>query len=54
MAIVSMRTALCPHLEECEQSATTGEDDVELGICIYQHLGIQCMKPKKVLKICRI
>ena len=39
---------MCPYLQECEAAAQTAYDDVELGLCIRQHLGVQCTQAKQV------
>ena len=34
--------ALCPHIDECMSEVVTGEEDVEIGRCVTNHIHIEC------------
>lgn len=47
----SMMQGLCPHIDECmndKLTLTTGEEDVEIGRCIYKKLNLQCTSAYEV------
>ncbi|XP_039255797.2 chondroitin sulfate synthase 1-like [Styela clava] len=42
---------LCPHLDECMAEVVSGEEDVEIGRCVSNHLHIECTHAWETLKL---
>lgn len=42
---------LCSHLDECMTEVVSGEEDVELGRCVSNHLQIECTHAWETLKL---
>nr|CAB3230901.1 chondroitin sulfate synthase 1-like [Phallusia mammillata] len=43
--------ALCPHIDHCMEEVVSGEEDVELGRCVTNHLHIECTHAWETLKL---
>lgn len=43
--------ALCPYIDNCMSEVVSGEEDVEIGRCVSNHLHIECTNAWETLKL---